>query len=136
MIVKPPVTQLDEYGCGVACVAFLLDLPYRSALDLLGAERARTFGFLCSELAGALGVHGRPYYARSVNLRLPRMPEGSIAFVPPSSVYPAGHYLARHAGRWADSWANFPVNRDIRAAVAGYRRSLPSRPSWGLLPES
>lgn len=133
---KQVVVQQHEYGCGVACVAFVAGVPYQKVVSVLGVKKAASSGFLCKELVTTLGGLGSSYEFKYIKPKLRKKiyQEGVIVFIKRSKCYPSGHYLARHNGQWMDPWIDLPFNKDIKQAQAGYRKRVPSRPIYAILP--
>lgn len=128
------ITQQHEFGCGIACVSFIAGRPYDDVARLLGAEQAATRGFWCKDLIAALRTYGLTYQYRYIQSNVGELPDGSIIFLKRSTLYPAGHYLAKRDGQWMDSWINFASNKRIAQARSGFRRQLPYAPSYVILP--
>lgn len=63
MISHKPITQKNKFGCGVACVAGILDCKYRKALELFykGDFRASNYGFDCKDIVESLNKAGKDY---------------------------------------------------------------------------
>ncbi len=118
-------------GCAVACVASLCHLRYGRAIELFEfQEHAWTRGFYCNEVVRALANVGLNYAFEEFNsLRHARhlKREGTIVFVAPCAKYPSGHYLLRLAKGWMNPWANFPMMRQVQAAI---ERKLPGAVSY------
>lgn len=129
-----PVKQEDLYGCGVACVAFVLRKDYQKALDLFseGKQKAETTGFYCKEIIKVLENEGFKYEYRYIKSKIIRKiyKQGSVVFLRRSRKYPEGHYLCRVGKLWMDSWINFPSD-EVRA---GFRKRLPERPIYVIYP--
>lgn len=131
-----PITQQYEYGCGIACFAFAAGLTYEAAAGWLGPEQSRSTRFWCKDLAAALNKYGKSYQVKYVKPAVrPRIYEdGVIVLISRSKTYPVGHYLIRHQGEWMDPWINLKQDKDITHARAGFRKRLPGRPMYALLP--
>lgn len=130
------ITQQDNYGCGVACVAQASGKTYQAALDLLGPRPVQTRGYVCKDLIAALNIFGYYYTYKYLKPRLRRRiyADGVIVFIKRSKSYPAGHYLIRSGDLWMDPWINFKKNPNIKKAISGYRIRLPGQPIYGLFP--
>lgn len=127
-----PVTQLDDYGCGVACVSFITQKEYSNVVKVLGKKRAQTKGFYCKDLVAAL-KHFKFDYTRKYlkqPLRTKLYQEGTIALIKKSKRYPAGHYLVRHNRQWMDPWINLLFDHEIAHAKSGFRKRLPGKPIY------
>ncbi len=123
------IVQEDEFGCGAACVAYVVGTTYQQTVQQLGTDEASTKGYYCRELKETLAAYGQDYsycYAKEDTIKLARR-EGSIVYIRKSKAYPAGHYLVFTGGCWMDPWINFCHNKDVRFAVSGYRVRLPGK---------
>lgn len=123
------VVQEDRMGCGVACMAAVLDITYQEALGLFknGMNRAETEGFYCPDIVMALAKQGKSYRFKKVSKPGDEIFEtGSIIYVRKSLRYPLGHFLARAEQDWMDSWINFPS----LPRKAGLRGNLPGIPQY------
>lgn len=124
-----PVVQEHPYGCGVACVANILNIGYSDALRLFGPEgphKAETFGFYLHELCMALRKAGwDAYWVESQETKqLPRHDRlYSIVYLQPTPEMPAGHYLVKEHAGWYNSWINYPEY----PIKAGVQKQLPGR---------
>jgi hypothetical protein len=133
--VRPSITQEFEYGCGIACFAFVAKMSYLEAAQWLGKPQASSERFWCRDIVTALNRYGLNY--RHVYLKRGRhitMKDETIVLLARSKTYPVGHYLVRHDDLWMDPWINLPKNKDISRAISGYRRSLPGRPIYANKP--
>jgi hypothetical protein len=132
-----PVTQLDRYGCGVACVAFVLGVSYQEARKLFKEERIVSAKTYCFDITRALLVKKVTYkYSKltSGNLQLSQQ-KGAIVFVRKNKdIYPMGHYLVRTDNGWMDPWFNREDSDDIGKAKAGYRKRLRDEATWVIYP--
>ena len=128
------VKQEDSYGCGVACVGFILRKDYQKALGLFreGKQKAETTGFYCKEIVKVLENEGFKYEYRYIKSKIigKIYKQGSIVFLRRSVKYPEGHYLCRVGKMWMDSWINFPSG-EVRA---GLRKRLPEKPIYVIYP--
>ena len=123
-----PIKQADPFGCGIACVAFVLTINYKSALKLFvdGEKRAKEEGFYCKEIAITLNHLGLKYKYLKKGLRKNVYRPNTIVFLKRSKKYPYGHYLVRFNNKWMDSWINLP-DKNIKA---GFRKRLPGKPIY------
>ncbi len=133
-----PVTQLDAFGCGAACVAFLLDQSYLSVTTLLGRENARTKGYGCQKLCNALSTRNRKYRYKKFKPEFNELldQDGIIVFIMRSTYYPAGHYLCRRDGLWMDPWLNLRLSKSLAEACSGFRITLPGEPAFIIYPDT
>ncbi len=129
-----PVKQEDSFGCGVACVASILNISYQKALSLFknGERKAKETGFYCREIVEVLGRGGLKYDYKYIKPKVRKKiyESGAIIFLGRSKKYPEGHYLSRVGNMWMDSWINFPLKKQ----KAGFRRRLPEKPIYVIYP--
>ena len=133
---KQPITQEHNYGCGVSCFAFVSDVTYKEAVELLGRELSVRNGWRPTDLVRELTKQGLTYrnkYVRKTNVFFDK--EGTIVLVEPSANYPVGHYLAYHEGKWMDPWINLPDDTCLEHAQSGFRDRLPGKAMYALIPE-
>lgn len=132
---KELVIQEDSFGCAVVCVAFVLSISYKEALNLFeeGKVRAQSEGFYCREIAEVLTQHsGNLYgYRYRGSSRKGKFRENTIVLIKKSKKYPEGHYLSRVENKWMDPWSNFP----ILPRRARLRRNLPDKPIYEVFPK-
>lgn len=134
---KKSITQELDYGCGVACFAFVCDMSFKEAVTFLGKEYSVKNGWKPSDLATALnrfGFNYKNHYVRKKNSV--EYSQGSIVLIERSHSYPVGHYLVLAAQCWMDPWINLPYTKDIDQAKSGFRKQLPGKPMYALLPIS
>lgn len=133
---RESITQEFDYGCGIACFAFALDITYEEAANLLGEKQALSERFWIKDLVKELNKHGKAYHAKHIkpSLKTRIYGEGVILLIRRSKRYPAGHYLIRHNNAWMDPWVNLSVNKDISKARSGFRKRLPGNPMYALFP--
>lgn len=131
------VTQKHSFGCGVACVAFILKKSYEDVADILGEDKANNKGFVGKELVRTLSDFECPYFFKYLKPKLKRKiyQNGVIVFIKRSDKYPSGHYLVYFNSQWMDSWLNFTKDRDIKKAKSGFRKRLPGKPIYALFPK-
>jgi hypothetical protein len=129
-----PIPQKDNLGCGVACLAFLLNSDYLTTLKIIknGKYKAKNKGFLCNEIVKALKMEGKIFRCKYVSPKSRKniYKDNSIVFIKRSKKYPAGHYLCRYKNLWMDPWINFDKNDDLKYAKAGFRKRLPGKPIY------
>ncbi len=130
------IAQEDELGCGVACVANLLDISYAQALQLFDKpENAKTKGFKCKEIMAVLqksGI-GASYKYLKPRLKSKIYQPGVIVLIAVNKKYPFGHYLLRTNHGWLDPWVNIHSSQNVQKAKAGYRKRLPGKPIYAIL---
>ncbi|MDO8591580.1 MAG: hypothetical protein Q7R60_01475 [bacterium] len=127
------VAQEDDFGCGVACVANLLNISYQQALELFAnPENAGSKGFWCKDIVAALQKAGintdHRYIKPKTGIQIYQT--RTIVFVARGKKYPAGHYLLRIENGWIDPWINFP----LISRIAGIRKRLPGKPIYAVFP--
>ncbi len=114
------VVQEDSAGCGVACVAALLNISYSSTLRLFdNSQNIRAKGVLAKEIVRVLEQSGlkaeckyvKPHIENAINQT------GTIVYTAKNNNYPLGHYLLRLNNGWMNPWANFPNIRNPEARV-------------------
>ena len=131
---RKPIRQEDPFGCGIACVAYVSHVSYRTAMARYFKSRngAATGGYPCRDLVDALARSGRKYAYRRVRGRN-RLENGSIVFIKRSARYPSGHYLVKAASGWIDPWINFSAKTpNIKSSKAGIRKRLPGKPMYAI----
>lgn len=126
-----PVKQEDGLGCAVACVGFILSIPYSEALKLFkdGKRRVRKeANFYCPELVKILRGKGLNYSWKKLNEDNMHVinKDYSIVYIKKSKNYPFGHFLSRYEDKWMDPWINLP-DKNIKA---GFRDELPGTPTY------
>ncbi len=124
------ITQKHSMGCGVACVASLLNLSYDDALLLFkNPSHAWTRGFMCKELIDAIAkIYPNFKYSKIKNTNDPILKMlGTIVFTESSKAYPLGHYLLKTKNGWMNPWINYPI---IAPAKGGIVRELPGQASY------
>ena len=128
-----PVKQEDGLGCAVACVAFVLSIPYSETLKLFedGKRRVKEeANFYCPEIVKILNEKGLNYSWQKLNKKNAGVinQDLSIVFIKTSGKYPFGHFLTRYKDKWMDPWINLP-DKDIKA---GFRKILPGEPTYAI----
>ncbi len=133
-----PISQEHNFGCGAACVAFVLKKNYSEVIHVLGKVKAKSKGFYCKDIIKVLAKFGLVYSYKYLKPKLKRKiyKSGIIVFIKRSRRYPTGHYLVRYEGLWMDPWINYQENRSIQGAESGFRKKLPGIPIYGLFPEN
>ena len=119
------VTQTEEWGCGVACVASFLGVSYEEAKALLREQKdgktvnAKPYGLELHHIALALQEHGHRFIA---DWREPaRYREGTIVLVRGPAPYDGEHYMLKTRKGWMDPWHNMGTT----PRKAGFRDTLP-----------
>lgn len=132
--VMKPIVQEDSFGCGVACVANILDITYLEALELFedGQLKASTIGFYCKDILRVFEYKNIKYEYKYIKPKLKKKiyKDKVIVFLKRSKKYPAGHYLCRINNKWLDSWINFP-NENKKS---GFRKRLPGKSIYLISP--
>lgn len=131
---RSSITQEFDYGCGIACFAFVLQISYQQAVEHLGVEQSNSTRFWIKDFQIALNNSGKAYQAKYIKPHLRKMiyHEGTIVLIRRSKHYPSGHYLIRHANLWMDPWINLPFDQNIAHAKSGFRKRLPGNPMYAL----
>jgi len=133
---KESITQEFNYGCGIACYAFVLGISYKEAEIRLGSKQAKSERFWVKDLTNALNKAGLGYESKYIKPHIEPLiyKDGVIVLVGRSKDYPAGHYLVRNENTWMDPWINLPFSRNIHEAKSGFRDTLPGVPKYAILP--
>jgi hypothetical protein len=130
------VTQEHASGCAVACVAFVLEIPYSKAIKLFKKpSRALSSGFTCKDIVQALAKKSKVYAYASLNSKnqLLLNEAGVIVFIRRSKFYPIGHFLVRSNRTWMNPWANYPK---IAPAQGALQSRLPGQAIYVIYPLS
>lgn len=121
--------QKDGYGCGLACLANLLDLPYDKIKE--GWEKdfykLTTYTYV-KDIKKFLNDRGLKYESKffNQNKKYKYNKEegdkysqilGSITLIAKNEKYPTGHYLLRVKNGWVDPWFNLPSIDKVHAGV-------------------
>ena len=124
------VTQEDLMGCGIACVACVLNKSYKSAKKLFrNPKHADTKGYYCRDIIDVLKNAGLIYTfvkATSKNKGFLKR-YSTIVFIARNNKYFNGHYLVKTEKGWMNPWINFPNLASVRA---GFQKKLPSSAQW------
>jgi hypothetical protein len=136
------IAQIDEMGCGVACVANKLGISYEQATELfLYPGHAKTIGYKCKYIVDALRNAGQDVRLRHIKDhdrnsiakgKIP-IPTGGIVFLERSKLYPFQHYLLKADKGWVDPWINMHDDPNVAHARAGLRKYLPGRPYYVII---
>ena len=124
------VTQEDLMGCGIACVAIVLNKSYKSTKRLFdNPEYASTRGYYCPELISVLNKKLENYVFAKVSEKNKKLIDqnGTIVFIERNKKYPTGHHLIKTNKGWMNPWINFP---QIKPAKSGFQRKLPGKAQW------
>ena len=134
MLYMKPVKQEHILGCGVSCVAFILRISYKEALQLFedGENKANSCGFYCRDIIKAMEKTGVAYKLKYIKKDAGDMlfVRNTIILLRKSKKYEVGHYLVRYRNNWMDPWINVPE----LSVKAGYRIYLPGKPHYALIP--
>ena len=118
------VSQEDEWGCGVACVASLLGITYQEAKNLVEdikgrSVNAKPHGLELHHIALALQAEGVKVIADWDSAV--HHPDGSIVCIGGKSRYKYEHYILKTPNGWMDPWFDLKKNN----MVAKYRDDYP-----------
>jgi hypothetical protein len=135
--------QKDLNGCGIACLANLLNKPY----DWVKRDFENKFytierGVKIFDIVNYLKTHNleykskffnqnKKYEANKVEADKFSKIEHSITLIVKNKKYPIGHYLLRVKNGWIDPWYDFPSIHNVKA---GTRKELPNNPWYVLYP--
>jgi len=137
------VVQKHPWGCGVACVAYVLQIPYNQALTLFDKYEDSIPGYYCPDIEDALVRGGLMYEwyqfqpevsgeGPSFSVSIENLPYDSIVFTRPGKKYVGGHWLVKTPNGWMNPWSNFPST--IEDAQSGFTE-LPDLITWVVIPE-
>lgn len=132
---KQSITQEHDYGCGVACFAFVTDNSYQQAVQLLGRDTSVAHGWRPADLVRELTKLGYAYkscYVRK-NDYVPTR-DGTIILIERSAAYPVGHYFVYVHGKYMDPWINLLRDNSVNKAKSGFRDTLPGKAMYVLEP--
>lgn len=134
---KISIAQKHRLGCGLACVAFLLNKDYQAIINPIFKIRAEKQGFYCKDLVKLLKKHGKNYTYKYIKKTLKKTiyKNNVIVYIKKSTKYPKGHFLVRSNKLWMDPWINFLYSKDIKNAKSGFRIRLPGKPIFALIPK-
>ncbi len=135
--------QKDLSGCGIACLANLLDKSYDSIKkDFENKFYSIGKGIKIFDIVNYLNTHNLKYKSKIFNRNKKNkfnssetdkfsQIENSITLIVKSKKYPVGHYLLRTKKGWVDPWFDFPSIDNVKA---GIRKKLPDDPWYVLYP--
>jgi hypothetical protein len=131
---REPITQEYDYGCGLACFAFVNNCTYKEALTLIGRETSVKHGWKPSDLVDELSKSGFNYKNNYVRNKIGNdFSKNTIVLLERSTDYPVGHYLVKYKDGWMDPWINLPTSSNITDARSGFRSELPGKPLYALI---
>ena len=111
------VSQEDELGCGAACMASLLGIPYQKAKKL--AEKAK--GLSIDAEPGGLELHHIAIALKKEGVKViadwfpAKIPDGTIVCIRGEQHYADDHYMLKTPSGWMDPWFNIEEsNRKAR----------------------
>lgn len=137
--------QKDLNGCGIACLANLLDIPYdKVKRDFETKFYSIEDGVRIFDIVNYLKTRNLYYKSKFFNQNKRHLSSredvdkfskitGSITLIAKNEKYPIGHYLFRTKNGWVDPWLDFPIIDRVRA---GIRKDLPGNPWYVLYPIS
>ena len=130
-----PVRQEDSMGCGIACTAFVTGKSYQETKNELfkNRKKASKRGYLCKEMVYALKKARLTYTYHYLKHQL-KYQNSTIVFIKRSKRFPYGHYLVKTSKGWMDPWINLDTDKDVRNSRAGFRKRLPGKASYIILP--
>lgn len=133
---KKSITQKHEFGCGLACVAFVINKDYQTIINQQVEIRAEKQGFFCTDLVRLLKRHNQNYIYRYIKDKYKKIiyKNNVIVYIKKSTKYPKGHFLVRYNNLWMDPWINFLKNKSISKAKSGFRKRLPGKPIYAIIP--
>lgn len=122
------VTQEDEWGCGAACIASLLGIPYQKAKQLVEKVKGRSVnakprGLELHHIAIALQKKRVKVIA---DWKPTEIPDGTIVCISGKPPYDGDHYILKTPYGWMDPWYNLDENK----MEAQYRKTYPRGTSF------
>ena len=127
------ITQKDALGCGIACVAFVVNCSYQDAKKNFFKNFNEKKGLYCKDIVKAFEKAKKEYGYKKVKAKK-QFKENTIVFIKSSERYPYGHYLAKYKEGWMDSWINFPKEKSLKKAESGFRKKLPGKAVYEIFP--
>ena len=126
------VTQKDNFGCGIACLAYALKIDYDYLIKSSRIKnQVENKGLTCRKLVEILKSNGLDYCYKYIKTKTKKIyDEGSIVFIRRYKRYPVGHYLIRTNNIWMDPWINFKNQKNVKKAKSGFRKKLPGEPIY------
>ena len=129
------ITQKLDYGCGVACFAFVCDMSFEEAITFLGKNYSVKNGWRPRDIVNELNRFGFTYKNHYVRKKTDEVyPLNSIVLIERTPEYPVGHYLVLTRRGWMDPWINLTGTKDIHKAKSGFRKELPGKDMYALVP--
>jgi len=135
------VTQLDIWGCGIACVASLLAVPYAKAYWYLRDEKGESIdggnpGLEPHHIALVLQKHGVKVVADWQDTK--RFSDGTIVCVEGPGPYDGSHYILQTPLGWMDPWVNMRNPNEPRRAdyISAYPKGTRFSFALVLVPKS
>ncbi len=135
--------QKDQKGCGIACLANLLNMSYEETKKDFEVKFYKIDrGVKMFDIVNYLKSHGLEYKSKFFNQnrkyeynkregsKFSKI-QGSITLIAKSEKYKVGHYLLRIKNGWVDPWINFVP---LEKAKAGIRKKLPGNAWYVLYP--
>jgi ABC-type bacteriocin/lantibiotic exporter with double-glycine peptidase domain len=120
------VTQEDQMGCAIACVAYITGKTYKESISLFDLPEKRfKKGYTVREIVEALTKAG--YAHRSIyvgRLKTLKIETRAIVYVKKCSNFPFGHYLVKVKDGYMDPWFNLKKIPVIEKAEAGGRKRI------------
>lgn len=129
---KPTVTQKHPMSCGLACVAYILDVGYGELALEQTSDKLNRVGFYCPELVAILNNAGLSYRWKKLSNSNANQNfnNGDIVFIGRTQERPGGHFLVRSPYGWMDPWENLPNNKNMSEARSSYLDRLPGNPEY------
>jgi hypothetical protein len=133
--------QKDINGCGIACLANLLEEDYGAIKEDFETKfYPIKEGIKIFDMIRYLKIKNLNYASKFFNKKGFDPAEAnkfskikdSITLITKSEKYPMGYYFLRTKEGWVDTWYNFPSIDNVHAGV---RNKLPENPWYVLYPE-
>lgn len=138
MRLKIPISQKDELGCAVACLAFLTNKSYQEVIDELNRPVVIKRGVYCKEITSYLNKLGYKanYHYLNSKWRNKIYKHKTMVFIKRDRRYIFGHFLIRYKNMWIDPWINFQKDKNVKNSEAGFRKRLPGKPIYAVFIDS
>ena len=128
--VKKLVKQEDDFGCGLACIAYLTNKKYRQITNLNpeNLQRATTNGYrgkFLADILNSLDPESKwktKYCGKTLN---PKIPNNSIIYIAKNDKYKFGHYIVKTEFGFMNPFSNLTeVLGDSKKSVAKFEKKI------------
>jgi hypothetical protein len=133
---KVPIRQEDDFGCGLACIAYLKNMKYGdiTSSNKVALKKAQTSGYRGKFLADILNNLQREseskwktkYCGKTTN---PIIPNNSIVYISKNDKYQFGHYIVKTEFGFMNPFSNLlEVAGDSRKSKAAFEKEMFGKP--------